>query len=502
MRKLYPFICIFLADNALRFKSLFLLSTYMRKYLYLAYDLACICAALVAALFLRHGFPLIQEGQPEDLYILLSVTFGCALIIFSLMHTNTSMWRYTSTSELASIMIAVALVILVSNSGLFLLSRLEMMPRSVPPMHWAIAVGLMCGTRICVRRWFTSGQNRDQEKPAIQHVIVIGVCHTAELYLQFIKRIVQNPVVVEGFLDSDRNLKNWMFQKYEVLGVPEDLPKILDRFNVHGIHITQVILAQRLDTLSKPAKKILKELAKAGVIELVHFSKHIGSQLQPKDKRDSNDFYQNVTAISHQAYKKPTGIYPYIKRLFDIVFACALLILLFPIMLFTALLVIMDVGFPILFWHQRPGQYGRPFRLYKFRTMRPSGRKTGEDRLAHKSGDKARTSKIGKYIRSLRLDELPQLFHIITGTMSFVGPRPLLPDDQPKGGEIRLSVRPGATGWAQIHGGDALSPKEKLVLDTWYIENMSFWLDMRIMLRTLCVVLNEDAKQRERHGQI
>lgn len=474
----------------------------MRKYLYLTYDLACICTALLAALFLRHGFPLIQEGEPNDIYILLLATFGCALVIFSAMHTHTSIWRYTSTSELARIMIAVAVVILVSNSGLFLLSRLEMMPRSVPPMQWAIAVGLMCGMRVLVRKICVAMSHSDNEKPTTQHVIVIGVCHTAELYLQFIKRIVQHPVIVEGFLDADKKFKNWMFQKYEVLGVPEDLPKILERLNVHGIHISQVILAQRMDTLSKQAQKILKELVKAGEIELVHFSKHIAPKLQPREKIKSNNFYQNVQALSHYSYKKPTGLYPIMKRLFDIIFAYLLLVLLLPIMLITSLLVALDVGFPILFWQQRPGQYGKPFRLYKFRTMRPSGRKAGEDRMAHKSGDKARTSRIGKYIRSLRLDELPQLFHIITGTMSFVGPRPLLPDDQPKGGEVRLSVRPGVTGWAQIHGGDALKPKEKLVLDTWYIENMSFWLDIKIMLKTLSVVLNEDTKQRERHGQI
>jgi lipopolysaccharide/colanic/teichoic acid biosynthesis glycosyltransferase len=191
-----------------------------------------------------------------------------------------------------------------------------------------------------------------------------------------------------------------------------------------------------------------------------------------------------------------------VKRGIDIVLGAALFVLLLPVMLFASALVAADVGFPILFWQKRPGLYGKPFRLYKFRTMRKAGRKFGEGRLAHKSGDKKRTSQIGKWIRHLRLDELPQLLHIIAGTMSFVGPRPLLPDDQPKHGEVRLSVRPGATGWAQIHGGDALEPKEKLVLDVWYIRHMSLWLDIQIMLRTLFVVLKEDAKQRETHGQL
>ena len=166
-------------------------------------------------------------------------------------------------------------------------------------------------------------------------------------------------------------------------------------------------------------------------------------------------------------------------------------------MAITGVLVALDVGLPVLFWQQRPGLYGKPFRLYKFRTMRKAGRKLNEDRLAHKSGDKNRTSIIGKWIRRLRLDEFPQLFHIIVGTMSFVGPRPLLPDDQPHRGEVRLSVRPGATGWAQIHGGDALTPQEKLVLDKWYISHMSLMLDISIILRSLLVVLKEDVQTKQ-----
>jgi lipopolysaccharide/colanic/teichoic acid biosynthesis glycosyltransferase len=103
-----------------------------------------------------------------------------------------------------------------------------------------------------------------------------------------------------------------------------------------------------------------------------------------------------------------------------------------------------------------------------------------------------RTTAIGKFLRRVRLDELPQLLHIISGTMSFVGPRPLLPEDQPTNGELRLRVRPGVTGWAQIHGGDALSPEEKLALDRWYIAHMSFLLDLRILFRTLLAVVKDD----------
>ncbi len=471
----------------------------MKKYFYLAYDLACICISLVAALYLRHGFPLIIEGQPNDIYILLLTTLGVAVIVLPAVHNYASIWRFTSSSELFNIMIAVALVVLLSNSGLFLISRLEMMPRSVPPMHWALAVTLMCGSRLLTKRLFRAPQSIQKKQPSLkQHVLVLGVCHTAELYLQFIRHIVQHPVVIEGFVDSDRNLTNWMFQKYKILGTPHDIPRILEQFNLHGVHIKHVVLMHGLNTLPKSVKKLLKEMENKGTIELVHFSKHIGSQLQPQNKRHASDFYQHALKISPDIFIQPRGIYPYIKRSIDIVGAICLAILFLPLLLITTLLVFYDVGAPILFWQQRPGLRGRAFRLYKFRTMQHAGRKLDEDRNTHKSADSKRTSAIGKWIRRFRWDELPQIFHIIAGTMSFVGPRPLLPDDQPMLGEARLSVRPGVTGWAQIHGGDALTPQEKLGLDLWYIQNMSFWLDLRILLATFVFVLKEDKYHRDR----
>ena len=467
----------------------------MRKYLYLAYDLACICGALVAALYLRHGIPLIQEGQPQDLYLILLVTLGSALLVLPILRTNTRIWRFTSSADLANIMLAVAIIVLLYNSSLFFISRLHMMPRSVPPMHWALAVFAMGGTRVVAAKLFgpTRKLAKHVDAPK-QHVIVVGACYTAELYLQFVKRILQHQVVVEGFVDSDPTLTQRLFQKHRILGTPANLSSILEEFNVHGIHIHQIVLAQPLDDLPEDDRTTLRELERAQIVELVHFGKHMGPQLQPRAQASATDFYESAAASPQGEYKKPAGYYPYVKRAFDIVFGIALLIALWPLFALTCILVLVDVGMPLIFWQQRPGLHGKPFHLYKFRTMRHAGRKLNEDRLAHKSGDTMRMSIIGKWLRRLRWDEMPQLVHIIVGTMSFVGPRPLLPDDQPVSGQMRLSVRPGVTGWAQIHGGDALSPEKKLELDLWYIQHMSFWLDLRILLRTLLVVLKEDKR--------
>ncbi len=467
----------------------------MRKYIYLVHDLFCIVVALLVALYLRNGFPLIQEGQPQDIYLLVAVTLGTALCVLPLMHTHTSMWRFTSSPELASMMLAVAVVVLVGNTVLFTISRLDMMPRSVPPMHWALAVVAMGGNRLLVRYLFGPERYSPKHHSALkQHVLVVGATHTAELYFEFIKRIVQHQVVVEGVLDSDKHLTHRLFQKRKILGTPEDLPRLLEEFHVHGIHITHVILAQLIEDLTNAERNTLLDLEQRGVIHVVQFAKDMAPQFQQRVVKNEADFYHNMTDIDPTLYEKPKGIYPYVKRGFDVVMGLTLLVLALPLLLLTALMVALDVGLPLIFWQKRPGLYGRSFSLYKFRTMRRTVRRLDEDRLAHKSGDSLRTSPIGKMLRRLRLDELPQLFHIVAGTMSFVGPRPLLPDDQPEGGEVRLSVRPGVTGWAQIHGGDALTPEEKLVLDIWYIRHMSLWLDLTIMFRTLLVVLKEDMR--------
>jgi lipopolysaccharide/colanic/teichoic acid biosynthesis glycosyltransferase len=168
-----------------------------------------------------------------------------------------------------------------------------------------------------------------------------------------------------------------------------------------------------------------------------------------------------------------------VKRGFDVLGSLFLIALLAPVMAIAALLVMLDVGGPVLFWQQRPGLAGRPFRIYKLRTMRAA-----HDEQGNVVPENERTSLIGDFLRRTRLDELPQLFQILNGDMSFVGPRPLLPDDQPAVPTARLLVRPGLTGWAQVSGGRQISIEDKAALDLWYVRHASLWLDLRILGRT------------------
>ena len=178
------------------------------------------------------------------------------------------------------------------------------------------------------------------------------------------------------------------------------------------------------------------------------------------------------------------------KRLFDLVFGLILLILFSPLMLVLAVTIRTRMGSPVIFRQMRPGFKGKPFYLYKFRTM--SEGKDAEGRLLP---DEQRLTGLGRFLRRFSLDELPQLFNVIKGELSFVGPRPLLMaylDRYNEEQARRHEVKPGITGWAQVNGRNALTWDEKFKLDVWYVDNMSFGLDLKILWITLVKVLKAE----------
>lgn len=175
------------------------------------------------------------------------------------------------------------------------------------------------------------------------------------------------------------------------------------------------------------------------------------------------------------------------KNLFDKTLALFLIILFSPIYIVLSLLIFFKMGSPILFRQKRPGYKEKIFGIYKFRTM------TNEkDEFGNLLPDDKRLVGIGKFIRSTSLDELPQLFNVLKGDMSFVGPRPLLEEYLPLYNEKqkrRHDVKPGITGWAQVNGRNAISWEQKFDYDVWYVDNQSFWLDIKILWLTFLKVV-------------
>lgn len=179
-----------------------------------------------------------------------------------------------------------------------------------------------------------------------------------------------------------------------------------------------------------------------------------------------------------------------IKRLLDIIIASTALIILSPLYVFVAYKVKKNLGSPVLFRQVRPGLNGKPFEMIKFRTM-----KDAIDQHGHPLPDSERLTPFGKMLRSTSLDEMPELWNVIKGDMSVVGPRPLLIEYLPLYNEEqakRHNVRPGMTGYAQVNGRNAISWEEKFKLDTWYVENQSTRLDFKIMFKTVHKVLAKD----------
>jgi lipopolysaccharide/colanic/teichoic acid biosynthesis glycosyltransferase len=179
-----------------------------------------------------------------------------------------------------------------------------------------------------------------------------------------------------------------------------------------------------------------------------------------------------------------------VKRLLDIIIASIALILLSPLYAYVAYKVKKNLGSPVLFRQVRPGLNGKPFEMIKFRTM-----KDAVDAQGNPLPDSERLTPFGKMLRSTSLDEMPELWNVIKGDMSIVGPRPLLMEYLPLYNEEQAKrhlVRPGMTGHAQVNGRNAISWEEKFKLDTWYVENQSVWLDFKIMLKTVKKVLAKD----------
>lgn len=181
---------------------------------------------------------------------------------------------------------------------------------------------------------------------------------------------------------------------------------------------------------------------------------------------------------------------PFVKRLFDLLLAALALIVLSPVLLLVSLLVALGQGFPILFRQPRPGYRGEIFTVFKFRTMRQA-----TDHNGAPLPDERRLTKLGKFLRATSLDELPELFNVLRGEMSIVGPRPLLIQYLPLYNAEqarRHDVLPGITGWAQVHGRNAITWQEKFKLDVWYVDHWTFWLDLKILALTLLKVLKRE----------
>ena len=186
------------------------------------------------------------------------------------------------------------------------------------------------------------------------------------------------------------------------------------------------------------------------------------------------------------------------KRVLDLTVTLPALVVLSPLLGTIALLVRLSLGRPVFFRQQRPGLHGKPFTLYKFRTMTDA-----RDDQGNPLPDAARLTSLGRFLRATSLDELPELFNVLKGEMSLVGPRPLLMrylDRYTPEQMRRHEVKPGITGWAQVNGRNALTWEQKFALDVWYVDHQSLWLDVKILFLTVWHVLRREGISQPGHA--
>jgi lipopolysaccharide/colanic/teichoic acid biosynthesis glycosyltransferase len=475
----------------------------VRRAILIAIDVLLVAFATVLAILLRDNIDIVQ-GKIQNLIPFVLITLGVASIVFLVGGLDRTLWRYSSAADHLQVLVLTALVVLITVVLTFAVTRLEGIGRSLPVLQAVLIVGVLVSARGAARIWFARQIHRKRGRHVARRphetVLVAGVNVVSELFLRSVGELAPQQIQVAGILAEAPMLQGRAIQQKPVLGTIEDLHNVLGSLEVHGIVVDRIVVATAADRLSPRALDTLLEVEKSSDI-VVHFlSERLGfedpSRLPPVilGQEDANTApgepaLASVPHVPSQVHhvNSPRKSFWTLKRIVDGLAAASLMIILSPLAALVVLVVALDVGFPLIFWQQRPGLYGRPFKLYKFRTM-----SAAHDKHSKRVPDEQRLSAVGRLLRHTRLDELPQLYNVLIGDMSFVGPRPLLPRDQSPDYVARLSVRPGITGWAQVNGGRIVTPRDKAILDIWYVTKASFVLDIKIVLRTIKMVLFGD----------
>jgi lipopolysaccharide/colanic/teichoic acid biosynthesis glycosyltransferase len=468
-------------------------------YLFLAIDLTCVVFAVTGALVIRDNLE-VSLGRLDEILPFMVFSLSSAAPVFVIAGLNRGVWRYFSLIDVQRIMAAATIAILLAVSAAFAVNRLNGVARSLPVIQWLLLIAAMCACRVAVR-WLRARLNAQPVRSAVgqeaaadkQHVLLIGVNHVADLYLRSVAEFAANRIGIVGILANHGELRRRLLQCHEIVGTADELERVLSEVEVHGIQVERIVITEPFDRLTPRAQQALLRVERSTDIELDFFAERLdffgprggrrAFRLNPgRHNGKPEPLAATMSATLREAH--PLGRYRMLKRGIDIVGALLLLTAGAPFMMAAVLLVALDVGLPVVFWQLRPGQGGRPFRLYKFRTMAAA-----HDVDGTRIPDPERSSVIGRLLRRTRFDEMPQLYNVLIGEMSFVGPRPLLPHDQPDGDTTRLLVRPGMTGWAQVNGGRHISVADKSALDVWYLKNASLWLDVKILLQTVVMLI-------------
>jgi lipopolysaccharide/colanic/teichoic acid biosynthesis glycosyltransferase len=436
----------------------------------------------VAAFLLRDG----ALVRPVGVATYCAVALVASLLVFQWFQTSSPISRFYSISDALELAKACVLIAALSAVAAFVLTRLDDAPRSIPILHLMLLMFGLLGLRMLLRLRET---RRDTPPPDAadnaEHVLLIQASRLAWFFVKMMDEFASSRCQIVAILDERPDLMHRSLSGYPIVGAPIELEKIIVEYAAHGVRIDRVLLAAQPHEVSAAAFeevcRVCREL-RVG-FEVLPERWIAGPPAVSEDESSAPRVEERPAAAD--AGLRPALVGPYwtVKRFADVVVALGFMIVTFPVALLVGALVLCDVGAPIVFWQRRVGRDGGPLYLYKFRTLQaPFDRRTKAKRNVREA------SALARFLRATRLDEWPQLWNVLSGEMSLIGPRPLLPIDQPTQSSFRLAVRPGVTGWAQVCGGRLISVDEKNALDEWYIRHASLRLDLAILARTVVML--------------
>lgn len=434
---------------------------------------------LVGALYLGASVRFL-EGTPKSFGPLFPRALAFAAVMLGLM-TALGMYDWEWRSGLRSLLLRVGLAF---SLGFILMSLLfYLFPESLYLGRgvFLLAQGIGMAAVLFVRLGFWRWASMDALKT---RVLVLGTgSRAAKIDELLTKQGSSSGVQVVGYLPL-ASIHHFIPHS-QILDSTEPLSVLADR-----LQVDEIVLAVR-DRRggALPVAELLDcKLSGIRVLELSTFFERENGHLQ----LDSlNASWMILGDGFHQGMLRDT-----IKRMFDVVMSLVLLSLALPVMVLTALAIKLESPGPVFYRQERVGQHGRPFTIFKFRSMRADAERDGKPRWAQANDD--RTTRVGRFIRKTRIDELPQTFNVFMGDMSFVGPRPERPyfvadlNQQIPYYGVRHTIKPGITGWAQVrhqYGASVEDAIEKLQYDLYYVKNHSLFLDLMILLQTVQVVL-------------
>ena len=458
---------------------------HMRRRLAFFVDIVLIAAAVLLSLLVRDNL-VYEPAHFEALIPYLFATIASAVILFPISGGMARAWRFSSLGDYIRLTVTCFLIVGCALAWTFAFNRLEDIARSLPILQALFSVFLLVGARV-IRRVYYSNRKQSSARTSVpllgshENVLIIGLTRLSDLYVRSVAEFAPISVRISGFLDQKIKNAATAVHQSKVLGVPEDVERVVTDLRAQGVVVDKIIVAVPFNMLSSETRAALTTLESSSSVKIRVLSEIL--ELDVKENLGSEANQSEFVFTPDELKALQSRSYWIVKRALDLVGATLLMTLTAPLLMLLALVVAFDLGFPILFSQQRPGRNGVPIDVHKFRTMGAS-----HDDAGRRIPDQRRVSVIGRFLRRTRLDELPQLFDVISGDMSFVGPRPLLPIDQAPQYSSRLLVRPGLTGWAQVNGGRHVSANDKAAMDVWYAKNASLFLDLAIVLRTVLTI--------------